>query len=115
MSAPVALQADKTASDVELHISRDPHTGDWILDILDRGAGVPPALREKIFEPFFRLPTVAEREGGVGLGLALVRSIAQHHGGQVQCLAREGGGACFRVTLPASDGKPFLTSSAQHA
>jgi signal transduction histidine kinase len=115
LSAPVALQADKTASDVELHISRDPHTGDWILDILDRGAGVPPALREKIFEPFFRLPTVAEREGGVGLGLALVRSIAQHHGGQVQCLAREGGGACFRVTLPASDSKPFLTSSAQHA
>ena len=102
LSAPVSLQEDKTPSDVELHISRCPASGAWVLDVLDRGAGVPEALREKIFEPFFRLPTVAEREGGVGLGLALVRSIAQHHGGSVQCLAREGGGACFRVTLPAN-------------
>lgn len=102
LSAPITLQEDKTPSDVELHISRDKVSGAWILDVLDRGPGVPEELREKIFEPFFRLPTVAEREGGVGLGLALVRSIAQHHGGNVRCLAREGGGACFRVTLPAN-------------
>jgi signal transduction histidine kinase len=100
LSATAALETEQPPSDVELHISRN-NTGAWVLDVLDRGAGVPEALREKIFEPFFRLPTVAEREGGVGLGLALVRSIAQHHGGSVQCLAREGGGACFRVTLPA--------------
>jgi signal transduction histidine kinase len=102
LSAPVALQEDKIPSDVELHISRDQQSGTWVLDVLDRGAGVPEALRERIFEPFFRLPTVAEHEGGVGLGLALVRSIAQHHGGNVQCLARAGGGACFRVTLPVT-------------
>ena len=72
-----------------------------MLDVLDRGPGVPAALREKIFEPFFRLATAAEREGGVGLGLALVRSIAEHHGGSVACLPRQGGGACFRVILPA--------------
>ena len=102
LSAAAPLEAEHPPSDVELHISRDSGTGAWVLDVLDRGAGVPEALREKIFEPFFRLPTVAEREGGVGLGLALVRSIAQHHGGDVRCLAREGGGACFRVTLPAA-------------
>ncbi|MCB2034444.1 MAG: HAMP domain-containing protein, partial [Ottowia sp.] len=43
----------------------------------DRGPGVPPAQRERIFEPFYRLPGASEREGGVGLGLALVRQIAE--------------------------------------
>ena len=45
------------------------------------GPGVPPAQRERIFEPFYRLPGASEREGGVGLGLALVQSIAARHGG----------------------------------
>ena len=71
------------------------------LSVCDRGPGVPEPYRERIFEPFFRLPGHAEREGGVGLGLALVRQIALRHGGQVQCRPREGGGSCFVVTLPA--------------
>ena len=69
--------------------------------VCDRGPGVPPALRERIFEPFFRLPGHAEREGGVGLGLSLVRQIAQRHGGAVHCEARDGGGSCFVLRLPA--------------
>ena len=71
------------------------------LRIHDRGAGVPEAYRERIFEAFFRLPGHAEREGGVGLGLALVRQIAQRHGGSVRCLPREGGGSSFVLALPA--------------
>ena len=63
--------------------------------------GVPEQHRERIFEPFFRLPGHAEREGGVGLGLSLVRQIAERHGGQVVCQARPGGGTCFCVALPA--------------
>jgi K+-sensing histidine kinase KdpD len=47
-----------------------------VLRVSDRGPGVPPAERERIFEPFYRLPGASEREGGVGLGLALVKSIA---------------------------------------
>jgi len=70
------------------------------LTVCDVGPGVPPAYRERIFEPFFRLPGASEREGGVGLGLALVRSIAQRHGGSVHCEERVGGGACFVLTLP---------------
>ena len=66
----------------------------------DRGPGVPPEQRERIFEPFYRLPGVSEREGGVGLGLALVKSISERHGGQVRCEARPGGGATFVVELP---------------
>ena len=68
--------------------------------ISDRGSGVPDALRERIFEPFFRLPGHAERAGGVGLGLALVRQIAQRHGGDVRCEARPGGGSSFVLSLP---------------
>ena len=68
--------------------------------VSDRGPGVPAALRERIFEPFFRLPGHAEREGGVGLGLSLVRQIAQRHGGSVHCEAREGGGSSFVINLP---------------
>jgi len=68
--------------------------------VCDQGPGVPAALRERIFEPFFRLPGASEREGGVGLGLALVRSIAQRHGGTVHNEERPGGGACFVLRLP---------------
>ncbi|WP_425260933.1 ATP-binding protein [Rubrivivax sp. RP6-9] len=70
------------------------------LRVLDRGPGVPEAQRERIFEPFFRLPGHAEREGGVGLGLALVRQIAERHGGSVRCTPRAGGGSCFTLALP---------------
>jgi signal transduction histidine kinase len=70
------------------------------LRVCDRGPGVPEALRERIFEPFFRLPGHAEREGGVGLGLALVKQIAQRHQGAVRCEPRDGGGSCFVLTLP---------------
>jgi signal transduction histidine kinase len=71
------------------------------LVVADRGPGVPEDLRERIFEPFFRAPGHREGEdGGVGLGLSLVREIARHHGGAARCLAREGGGSRFEVDLP---------------
>jgi signal transduction histidine kinase len=70
--------------------------------VCDRGPGIPPEWRERIFEPFFRLPGHAEQEGGVGLGLALVRQIAERHGGQARCEPREGGGSCFVLRLPGA-------------
>ena len=73
------------------------------LDVLDRGPGVPEAERERIFEPFYRPPGTREREGSVGLGLSLARQIAARHGGTIVCLARPGGGSCFRVSLPVAD------------
>ena len=69
------------------------------LAVCDRGPGVPSSEREKIFEPFYRMPGAHERDGGVGLGLSLVKQIAEKHGGRVECVAREGGGTCFRVVL----------------
>ena len=70
------------------------------LRVADRGPGIPEQERERIFEPFYRLPGMRESEdGGVGLGLALVRQIARRHGGDVRCVPREGGGTCFEVEL----------------
>ena len=71
-----------------------------MVDVLDQGPGVPPSLRERIFEPFYRLPGASEKDGGVGLGLALVKSIAQRHGGSVLYRNRPEGGSCFSLRLP---------------
>jgi signal transduction histidine kinase len=70
------------------------------LQVCDRGPGVPAAQRERIFEPFYRLPGHAEQAGGVGLGLSLVKQIAERHGGSVRCTARDGGGSCFELRFP---------------
>lgn len=87
--------------EVELVLQRGA-PGRVTLRVCDRGPGVPPDMRERIFEPFFRLPGHAEHAGGVGLGLSLVRQIAERHGGGVRCEAREGGGSCFVIDLPAA-------------
>ena len=73
---------------------------DAAVRVRDRGPGVPPAERERIFEPFYRLAGASERFGGVGLGLALVRSITQRHHGSVVCEDQPGGGACFVLRVP---------------
>ncbi|MBC7995594.1 MAG: HAMP domain-containing histidine kinase [Rhizobacter sp.] len=70
------------------------------VQVCDRGPGVPEAQRERIFEAFYRLPGHAEQAGGVGLGLSLVKQIAERHGGSVRCTAREGGGSCFELRFP---------------
>jgi signal transduction histidine kinase len=86
--------------DVSIEVRPGPRAGATIR-VCDRGAGVDPALRERIFEPFFRQPGHAEQAGGVGLGLSLVKQIAERHGGSVRCEPRDGGGTCFTIALPA--------------
>ncbi|HSN31238.1 MAG TPA: HAMP domain-containing sensor histidine kinase [Ideonella sp.] len=68
--------------------------------VADRGPGVPETERERIFEPFYRLPGHAEKAGGVGLGLSLVRQIAERHRGRVRVAPRPGGGSAFEIALP---------------
>ena len=79
--------------------------------VCDRGPGVPEAMRERIFEPFFRLPGHAEQAGGVGLGLSLVKQIAERHRGRVRCVAREGGGSCFVIELPEAAARVSTTGA----
>jgi signal transduction histidine kinase len=70
--------------------------GAVVIEVEDSGPGVPPAARARLFEPL-----VTTKEKGIGLGLALVRRIAERHGGAVSYADREGGGARFTVRLPA--------------
>lgn len=79
------------------------------LSVCDRGPGVAAEERERIFEPFYRPAGTREREGGVGLGLALVRQIARHHNGDVRCVSRPGGGTCFEVVLGQWEPQGHLT------
>ncbi|XHS76826.1 ATP-binding protein [Burkholderiaceae bacterium UC74_6] len=89
--------------DVQVSVGRvNAAGGDQIeLRVLDRGPGVPAPMRERIFEAFFRLPGHAEQAGGVGLGLSLVKQIAERHGGTARCEARPGGGSVFVLSFPA--------------
>ncbi len=76
--------------------------GGILLMVEDEGPGVPEDLREAIFEPFRQMPGSASvHSPGVGVGLTLVRRFAELHGGRAWVETREGGGASFRVSLPA--------------
>ena len=73
------------------------------VQIEDDGPGVPAADRERIFEPFARLdPSRSREQGGVGLGLAIVRRAAERHGGRATVAPRVGGGARFELEWPAA-------------
>ena len=76
---------------------------DMVISVADQGPCIPPELRERIFEPFFRVDTARSRElGGTGLGLALVRAIAEVHGGSVWVEEHQAGGNRFVLRLPAA-------------
>jgi len=66
--------------------------------VADRGRGVPPADRQRIFERFWRGRGVTRQ--GAGLGLAIVAEIAKAHGGSIEVADRPGGGALFALRIP---------------
>jgi signal transduction histidine kinase len=75
--------------------------GELLISVRDRGPGIAPAERERLFEKFYRgQQTAAERARGSGLGLAIVKSIAEHHGGRVWCESEVGVGSVFGLALP---------------
>ena len=86
---------------IEVSVATRPDGDGAILHVADHGPGIPAEERERIFEAFYRPASHSEgRDGGVGLGLALVREIARHHGGDVRATPRDGGGTVFEVELP---------------
>jgi PAS domain S-box-containing protein len=82
------------------------------LRVRDTGPGISPALRERIFDPYF---TTKAQGKGTGMGLSVVRSIVESHGGSIDVESRFGKGACFCVLLPATSRMARITSHRQNA
>jgi signal transduction histidine kinase len=79
-------------------------TGSVLIRVRDRGIGVAPKDRERIFREFFRVDdSLSSRVQGTGLGLTIARRIVTEHSGEITCEPREGGGSDFIVRLPAED------------
>ncbi len=74
--------------------------GAAVLDVVDRGPGIPAAEVERLKQPFTRLEVARSDKGGAGLGLAIVERVVQAHRGSFELLAREGGGLIARIRLP---------------
>jgi two-component system NtrC family sensor kinase len=77
-----------------------------VVDVDDRGGGVPDAIRARVFDPFF-----STKGEGTGLGLAITRHIVESHGGSITCRSREGGGTRFRIALPIAPAKSVWSAA----
>jgi len=90
-------------ADAAVRLSLRAEAGAAVLRVADDGPGVPAADRERIFERFVRLDDARSRdEGGAGLGLAIARDLVLAHGGSLTVGEAPGGGALFKVRLPAT-------------
>ena len=69
------------------------------IEIADNGPGIPPEIRDRIFEPFF-----TSKKDGTGMGLAIARKIINDHGGEVEVISKKHFGAVFRIVLPVKRG-----------
>jgi two-component system sensor histidine kinase HydH len=88
-----ALQATPPGGRVEVALGSRP--GAVTIAVRDTGAGVPPAIRQRLFEPF-----ASRRPGGTGLGLAIAHRVVTSHGGTIEVETRVGKGSAFTVFLP---------------
>ncbi len=90
-----ALVHSGSESEVVVRVRRDGHT--VLLSVADAGRGIPDADRERIVEPGVQLDP---SRGGSGLGLTVVRALAEAHGGSLSLVSSPGGGATFTIALP---------------
>jgi two-component system OmpR family sensor kinase len=99
-----AIRFTTDESPLEIRVSVDDAAERAMIEVVDHGEGIPPQIREKIFQRFWRADTSRTREtGGSGLGLAIVSSIVAAHNGIVDVVETPGGGATFRVSLPLAE------------
>jgi two-component system sensor histidine kinase KdpD len=89
-----------TPRETRIEISARVEAKELILEVADRGPGLPPDQLERIFDLFYRVP--AAKPGGTGLGLAIVKGFVEAQGGRVLAANRPGGGASFCICLPMS-------------
>jgi two-component system sensor histidine kinase KdpD len=96
-----ALKYSASTEAVDIVVRREGQWFDFL--VLDRGDGVSPSERERIFEPFYRPPGMAPDVHGAGLGLSISRALAEAQGGSLTYAARQGGGSVFTLRVPAAD------------
>jgi two-component system sensor histidine kinase KdpD len=95
--APLASTIDVSASASDREV---------VVEVADRGPGIPSGEEDRIFDKFYRGSFA--REGGVGLGLTICRGIVEAHGGRIWAENRSGGGALFRFSIPLPDQQPSV-------
>ncbi len=91
-----ALESGQPA-DERIVIETDARADYAVIHVTDQGRGIEPDDRERIFDPFF---TTRIREGGTGLGLSMVHTIVEDHGGRINVLSKPGAGTQFSVSFP---------------
>lgn len=96
-----ATQASPAGERVEVQLVAGEDA--WILEVSDRGPGIPPELRERVLEPFFTTKDVGE---GTGLGLTVAHGLVSEHGGRLEIDSAPGGGCTLRVHLPFPKEEP---------
>jgi two-component system sensor histidine kinase KdpD len=90
-----------TPPESEIAVSASQADGSVLVEVADRGPGIPAVAMSRIFDPFYRVE--GSRARGTGLGLAVARGLVEAHGGKIWVENREDGGAKFAFTLPLSD------------
>ncbi|PRY67178.1 HAMP domain-containing protein [Glaciihabitans tibetensis] len=107
-----ALRFAPAGSPIEIMVTVDEVQDTAVISVVDHGEGIPPQIRDKIFQRFWRADSSRNRDtGGSGLGLAIVASIVASHGGSVDVVETPGGGATFRVSLPLLHEDPAATDN----
>ncbi len=104
-----AIKYSPEGTTVMVHVARDG--GHALMTVADWGPGIPPPLRERVFDRFFRNPE--QTQSGSGLGLAIVKSVVDWHGGEVSLGEASGGGLLATVRLPLAEAdapQPLLCS-----
>lgn len=96
----ISNAADYSRRDSPVWLSSQIYDGNIRLSVRDSGPPVPEDQRERIFERFARAETERRRTKGAGLGLSIVRAIAEAHGGTVKLESNDDGGNVFTIELP---------------
>ena len=103
-----AIKYTPAGSPIEIGVSLTD--GRVLLEVADRGPGLPPGHETRVFEKFYRGPVVGTA-GGVGIGLTICQGIVEAHGGRIWAATRPGGGAVFSVALPVADTPPEVRAA----